>query len=370
MLSQVWTPQRKDKPISPALSLSRVTDLWELEQRWRALEEKSAPSFFQSWSWVGCLAPERFSNPRLLAAKIDGCDVALALFNQGHSRLSPVTLWLGESGIPALDAVYIEHNGVLAADGYGGLLAECLAKALRHASRLVLSGVDDTQLQAARAAGGVTRLIKSQPAPFIDLARLAPGGYLASLSANTRYQLRRAAKRTAERGKLVLHRAHSLSDAMAVLDDLARLHQATWIARAKPGAFANPAFRRFHETLIASALPRGEIDLLRITAGGTMIGCLYNFRHRGHVLAYQSGFDHQTADTHEKPGLLCHHLAIEAAQADGMTRYDFLAGDDRYKTSLASDATTLHWLDLTPRWSLRGIPTRLGILSQAARRTN
>ena len=364
MLSQEWTPQRKDKPISPALSFSHVTDLWALEQRWRALEAKAAPSFFQSWSWIGCLATERFANPRLLAAQVDGQDVALALFNQGHSRLSPVTLWLGESGIPALDAMYVEHNGVLAANGYGECLADCLATALRHASRLVLSGVDDTQLRAARATDGVARLMKSQPAPFVDLTKLPPDGYLASLSANTRYQLRRAAKRTATRGELVLHRAHTPSDAMAVLDDLARLHQSTWTARGKPGAFANPEFHRFHETLIASALPRGEIDLLRITAGATLIGCLYNFRHRGHVLAYQSGFDHQAADTHEKPGLLCHHLAIKAAQADGMTRYDFLAGDDRYKASLASDATTLHWLDLTPRWSLRGIATRLGVLSQ------
>jgi CelD/BcsL family acetyltransferase involved in cellulose biosynthesis len=339
-----------------------VPDFRVLETRWRALEATATPSFFQSWSWIGCLAAERFPKPRLLAAQIDGRDVALALFNQGRSRLSPVTLWLGESGIADFDALYVEHNGVLAADGHDNLLSKCLAATLRHASRIVLSGVDDAQLQAARATGAVARLVKSQPAPFVDFSKLA-GPWLAGLSANARYQLRRSVKRYAARGTLALHRATTLPDAMAVLDDLARLHQTTWTARGRPGAFANPTFRRFHEALIETALPRGEIDLLRITAGKALVGCLYNFRHRGHVLAYQSGFDHQGAGDHEKPGLTCHHLAIEAAQADGMTRYDFLAGDDRYKTSLASDATTLHWLDLNTPWSLRGLATRLGVLT-------
>lgn len=338
-----------------------MPDLRALETRWRALEAAATPSFFQSWSWLGCLAAERFPKPRLLAARIDGQDVALALFNQGRSRLSPVTLWLGESGIAEFDALYVEHNGVLAADGHGDLSAQCLAATLRHASRIVLSGVGDAQLQAARATGAVARLVKSQPTPFVDFSKLS-GPYLAGLSANARYQLRRSAKRYAARGALALHRAATLPDAMAVLDDLARLHQATWTARGRPGAFANPAFRRFHDALIKTALPRGEIDLLRITAGDTLVGCLYNFRYRGHVLAYQSGFDHQGAGDHEKPGLTCHHLAIEAARADGMTRYDFLAGDDRYKTSLAADATTLHWLDLNRPWSPRGLATRLGLL--------
>jgi CelD/BcsL family acetyltransferase involved in cellulose biosynthesis len=329
-----------------------------LGQRWRALEDRSAGSFFQSWSWVGCRAAERFPHPLLLTAISDGQDVALALLNRGSSRLAPVTLWLGESGIPRLDCVYVEHNGVLLANGAEHLLPACLRSILAEsgATRLLLPGVDDAHLQAARAAGAAMRVINSQQAPFVDLAALP--NFLGTLSANTRYQLRRSTRRLEARGALVLHRADTVSQAYGVLDDLARLHQATWTARGRPGAFANPDFRRFHHALIAEALPRGEIDLLRITAGATLIGCLYNFRHRGHVLAYQSGFDYAASHSHEKPGLTCHHLAIEAALADGMTRYDFLAGEDRYKSSLTQQATTLHWLDLAPRWSLHGMAIR------------
>jgi CelD/BcsL family acetyltransferase involved in cellulose biosynthesis len=130
-----------------------------------------------------------------------------------------------------------------------------------------------------------------------------------------------------------------------MLDRLAVLHQAHWTRRGKPGAFAGPAFRRFHRALLARAVPRGEADLLCIAAGGREIGYLYNFRFRERVLAYQSGFDYATAGAHEKPGMTCHHAAIEAALAEGMDCYDFLAGAQRYKSSLAGAEVPLHWLE-------------------------
>lgn len=362
MLSQERTRKRQDKPIALTLTITDIADVAALGPRWRALENRAEGSFFQSWSWLGCLATERFPRAKLLAARRDGHDMALALLNHGRSRLAPVTLWLGESGMPQFDSTYVEHNGVLVAKGEQkieqDLIAACLRALLKSgAERLVLSGVDEAHLQAAQASSAVLRPVKSQPAPFIDLAR-SESSFLDTLSANTRYQLRRSARRFEARGPLRLHSAGTVSQARAVLDELALLHQATWTARGRPGAFTNPDFLRFHHALIAEALPRGEIDLLRITAGPTLIGCLYNFRHRGHVLAYQSGFDYAATAPHEKPGLTCHHLAIEAAHADGMTRYDFLAGEDRYKSSLAQHATQLHWLDLAPRWSLRGLATR------------
>jgi CelD/BcsL family acetyltransferase involved in cellulose biosynthesis len=96
-----------------------------------------------------------------------------------------------------------------------------------------------------------------------------------------------------------------------------------------------------------------------VVAGEVVIGYLYNFCYNGSVLGYQSGFDYAAAGTHERPGLTCHHMAIERAAASGMWRYDFLAGEDRYKTSLASGSVALHWLDLVARWSPRGVVARV-----------
>ncbi len=152
--------------------------------------------------------------------------------------------------------------------------------------------------------------------------RAAGGDYLATLSANARYQLRRSARLYAARsGPLAIAAAAGEAEALAWLDALAALHGETWRRRGKPGAFAAPFALRFHRALVARALARGELELLHVAAGGETLGYLYNFRLRGRVYAYQSGFAPADGTAHAKPGLTCHHLAIERALAAGDRAY-------------------------------------------------
>ena len=337
---------------APRISVLPVADPAALAGDWRALEGRAEVSFFQSWSWVGCRVAARFPRPWLLRAEAGGETVALALCNRAGGAL-----WLGEAGDAGEDAVYVEHNGPLLAREAAALLPACLGALLRP--RLCLSGVGADQLAAARAVGAV-RLRRTSRAPFVDFSALGAGedAFLGSLSANARAQLRRSDRAYASAGPIEVARAATLAEALSFLDALAGLHQATWRARGRPGAFANPAFGAFHRELLARALPRGEVELLRVAAGGRAIGYLYNFRHRGRVLAYQSGFDYAAAPAHGKPGLTCHHAAIALARREGAGAYDFLAGEDRYKTSLSNAATELFWLEAARRWSLRGLAYR------------
>jgi CelD/BcsL family acetyltransferase involved in cellulose biosynthesis len=107
--------------------------------------------------------------------------------------------------------------------------------------------------------------------------------------------------------------------------------------------------------------PHGQIAMTQVSAGGRTIGFLCNFRDAGGIRAYQSGFDYGTAEGHAKPGLSCHHAAIRCALASGAGIYDFLAGNDRYKRSLANGSVPQYWLEGGPVWSFR-------LLRQAARR--
>lgn len=343
-----------------SVTLDAVTDWAALGMRWRELETRAACSFFQGWSWIGCLAEERFDRPVLLDARQDGRTVALALFNHRPGRLRD-TLWLHESGDAQWDDVFIEYNGVLMAAGADAALCAACLTAARHVAvpaarrglfgrRMVLSGVDAVHLAASQATGPVVRML-TRVGPVLDLAALRRQDrrHLDVLSANTRAQLRRSLRAYAGLGPLCVTRVDDAGRAHQYLDALAALHQAGWQSRGRPGAFANPRFARFHHTLIDRALPRGEIDLLRITAGAAVIGYLYNFHYRGRVLAYQSGFNYATADHHQKPGLTCHHLAIERSLDESDEVYDFLAGGDRYKRSLSDSETTHHWLTLGPR---------------------
>ena len=353
-----------------SITLSRVTDWAALGELWRDLEARSDCSFFQSWTWTGCLAEERFTDPILLQARQAGRLIAMGLFNRRRTWAGREVVWLGETGHAGHDAVFIEWNGLLTEEGTAAdVLDQCLRAAclmeidgkrrsLRR--RVMLSGVDTPTAELAGSLGVSFLVRRTMAAPFVDLAALRDAGrpYLAALSSNARYQLRRSDRRY---GDLALHRAATRDEALDFLKQLAELHQATWRQRGRPGAFADPHFTRFHQTLIERGFERREVDLLRVASGTRTVGFLYNFEWRGCALAYQSGFDYPQAEQHQKPGLTCHHQAIEEAFTRGLDRYDFLAGEDRYKRSLATSSATLHWLQLGPagpqQW-LRSLTTR------------
>lgn len=325
---------------------------WDaLEREWRALEAAAAPSFFQTWTWVGCLVEERFPDPVLIRAARGGRTVGLALFNRRHGRLS-----LTEHGDPARDAPFIEHNGPLLAAGAGGASAEMLAAAWRIPGirRLQLSGVSP---DLVAEAGGIARQLQDRPVPIVDLdaVRAAGGDYLATRSANTRQQIRRSNRTYEAHGPLTRRAAQSETEALSFLEGLAALHAETWNRRGKPGAFADMFVQRFHRALVLRALARDELDLHVTSAGKKTLGYLYNFRYRKIISSYQSGLIESPPGSPGKPGLSSHALAISEALRDGYAVYDFLAGDHRYKRSLSNHTENLQWAELLPRRSVMGL---------------
>ena len=340
-----------------------------IEAEWRDLERRAAGSFFQGWTWVGCLARERFPRPVLLRATAEGRTVGLALFNE-RRRLGTSTFWLGESGDPALDRVFVEYNGVLGEAAYavefGAWLRAALHSRLPGAAgprrrRLILGGIPSAQLAAARAAGAV-RVRAERPSPFVDLGALSQdgAGFAEGLSRNTRHQLRRSDRLY---GATEVRRAATPAEAKAFLDRLLAWHMSRLASKQRESGLANPTATRFVQELVARGVPRGEVDVLCVSAGGSAIGYLLNLRRGSWVGQYQGGFDYAGADAHRKPGLSCHHAAIRYHRAQGAERYDFLAGGDRYKLSLADGQAMLYWAEAAPVLSLHDVVMKLRSIS-------
>jgi len=320
------------------ITLNTVTDLEQLQQTWTNFQDRAAASFFQTWAWVGTLSAERFPNPVLLEIRRESALFGLGLFNLRKGVLGHDTLFLGESGNADLDAVYVEYNGLLTIGPPPlDLIIQCLKTAQygpiggRRSPRsrsVILNGVTAEYFTASRAGRQSVQIVHARPTPFVDLGSLRQlrREFLETVSANTRYQLRRSKRRYEGVGSLAIRRATSIMEAHEFLDRLARLHQDYWTRRGHPGAFANEAVVRFHRALINNAFDNDGVDLLEICAGQTVLGYLYNFKYRGHIYAYQSGFEYASPHPHCKPGLTCHYLAIELYLAESAHTYDFLAG--------------------------------------------
>ncbi|HEX3757536.1 MAG TPA: GNAT family N-acetyltransferase [Kofleriaceae bacterium] len=319
---------------------------------WCALEAASPPPYFLSWAWVetwlDSLPPS--ADVALCVARRAGAPVAAFFLGTRtrwrHRVLRSRELHWNMTGHAAYDEICIEYNGMVH-DGTPPPLAEIVARLPGAWDEVYLPALD-ADGPVARGLAGLSeaslrvRTESRVPAPTVDLARVRDGGdYLKLLGGSTRSQIRRSQKLYGARGKLALEVAASPQQAAAVFDELVDLHRRAWRDRGEAGAFV-PFVHAFHRRLIERRFAAGEIQLLRVRAGDTTVGCLYNFVWRGDVLFYQSGLAYET-DGKLKPGLVCHALAVDHAARAGHRWYDFLAGQSRYKQSLATDARALVW---------------------------
>jgi CelD/BcsL family acetyltransferase involved in cellulose biosynthesis len=316
-----------------------------LEPRWCALEAASAPGFFTGWTWMGSWLRATGVRPELMTVRDEaGGDVALALIGRSSERrlLGAVpTLRLNEAGDARADRAFIEYNAPLCRSGEEGAVAQAMGAALgrrREWRALRLSGVaPDAPLIAAIPARRKT-LIDSSPAYFADLAavRGAGGDYLSLLSSNTRGQIRRSAKDYP--GAASVERAAADATAAAWLAQMQALNG----GRHTDNAWEEPVFRAFAAEVVRAGMADGSVDLLRVTAGGAVLGYLVTFLCAGRAMNYQSAFA-EPATPKSKPGLMAHAAAIAHYAGRGFGLYSLLAGRDRYKQSLSTGEEELQW---------------------------
>ena len=321
-------------------------DIAALGAEWQALEARADGSFFTSWTWIAALLANGLVHPRVVRVEAAGRLVAIGIFHW-RARWFSRSLSLTSVDDPEYDAPYVEHNGPLVdrdCPEASGIWWQAIGRL--GASVVYLPGIAPEALPGLRRLGTVL-VERRQPAPRRSLApvRACGGDVTALMSPNSRRQIRRAIRACEQSGPLTLERATTLDEARLAFARMADLHRAGWRRRGQAGAMS-PLFCRFHRDVLAQGVAAGTADLLTVRAGDRLIGHLYNFRYRRTVSAYQSGFAYDTALPHEKPGLVCHALAIRHYAAEGLEIYDFLAGAARYKTSFADHARDLVWLRL------------------------
>lgn len=327
----------------------------QVAPQWAELCDELGASFFMHPDWVSTWL-------EVFGARLDP---QILVFHSGLQCVGAcvlvrTTCWLkflplrrvyaNCAGEPEADGTCIEYNRVLCRPGFEHSVSESLQCqiATKRWDEFVLPGMEpqleiepfDRELLHAKTT--------VQPCWYIDLEALRRKNIsydAAVLSSGKRYHIRRSV-RALERqcGRVKLWFASTVEEALDALDELAALHQQVWTRRGKKGAFSSPDFCRFHKDLTRKSFPENHIHLFRVTAGNHSIGLIYAFFLRGHVYAYQAGFNDEDNNV-ISPGLVTHYFVIQhylQSRPDVM-EYDFLAGDSQYKRSLANAQRTLEW---------------------------
>jgi len=332
------------------IRLGAARERCDLATEWQELQYRSDHSFFQSWGWIGTWLEELPASfdPLCITAwyrhELVGLGILTPATIRRHAFVKARQLHLHATGVPRHDQLTIEYNGIIADRRIAATVVRSCLDHLRVAygqwDELCIPGVSGDWLALAVSAGGLVVSEKCSPCHYVDMRRLADRQYLSTLSRQTRHQIRRSLRLY---GVPRLQFAGDLDEAASIWTDLKALHQTYWQGRGQPGAFANPSFEGFHDRLIHKRFKSGEIQLVRVGDTNKTISCLYNFVYHGRVYAYQSGIE-VVADNRLKPGLIAHHAAVEFNRQLGHDRYDFLAGDARYKRSLSNGKEDLYWI--------------------------
>lgn len=328
-------------------------------EEWRRLYALSDARFFLSPAWIETLLDSAPANKTLSCVRVFD-DLrglyAMALVSQPPRSLLPILrdARLNETGVDAIDRVYIEYNDILTARNAPSDTRDAAIEALIGASasadqflfRNTAPALADAVERVAGVLGLTVDYLNRQPTFAIDLAPLGGDSVLTVFSPSLRSKIRRSIRRYEARGAVAIHRPQTDAEKSVAWTELMRLHLETWSRRGKRGAFNQPEFRRFHERMIERH--SANADFVRLTAGGETIGVLYNMIERDRVYNYQSGFKYES-DNQLVPGFICHALAADAYRAAGFSVYDLMGGEAEYKRRLGREGETLTTIAITKR---------------------
>jgi CelD/BcsL family acetyltransferase involved in cellulose biosynthesis len=182
---------------------------------------------------------------------------------------------------------------------------------------------------------------RQRPASAIPLPPLWET-YLSQLTSGERKNLDRYRKRLERRYQARFHKVKLESELPHYLEAMFRLHQERWEIRNQKGSFASPDRRRFYGEISRFFLARGWLELWALDLNQETVAVQFGFRYGDVVFQLQEGFSNKYSS--DRVGTLLRAHVLKRLISDGITRYDFLAGNTGYKARWG--ALVGHYLDL------------------------
>ena len=341
-------------------------------QVWSAYHEASGGPFFTSLAWMESWISTLPSGSIPWLFECSGVPEAQALGILVRSvdwlgGFVPVRRWwLHATGRPPLDDITIEFNGLVSM-GDGGAAERCLFEALDQCGQswdqlMVPHAADSERWIRAAQARGFHVEWSSHACHYIDFEKLRAAGvsYESSLAKKTRYLLRRARKQIESSfGPILVELAEPGAGTEAYFEAMLALHERYWNSRGMRGAFAEPSILDFHRALFRDDAGAKACRMYRVTAGGHIIGYLYLFIWNRVAYFYQSGFDYDGIGRLHSPGYVTIAEVLKALEGVGISRFEFLAGENLYKSRLSTGSSLLCSLEIQ-RPTLNNVVLRAG----------
>lgn len=149
-----------------------------------------------------------------------------------------------------------------------------------------------------------------------------------SLSKSMRRKTKKAQRRIAsESTKIITSADRPFEELWPVFTDL---HQQRRVMLGQPGCFADPDFEMFLKSATRSLIDESKAELIFIYSDGLPLAAMLLLNDDEAVYMYQSGMDIRRMSL--EPGYQVGVSAIQHSIEKGFKRFDFLRGDEPYKS--------------------------------------
>ncbi len=147
------------------------------------------------------------------------------------------------------------------------------------------------------------------------------------------------ARKLLEAGEIDFRALASTQEVDGDWDSFVALHQRRRNQIGQPGCFAEPRFFQFLRSTTQQLAADDRVRLFRLGASAQAIGYLLTFVAGNKLAIYQSGFEPEFDEM--EPGHLINTFSIQFAIQNKFSSYDFLRGDELYKSGWNGVRTAL-----------------------------
>jgi CelD/BcsL family acetyltransferase involved in cellulose biosynthesis len=199
-----------------------------------------------------------------------------------------------------------------------------------------------SRLQAAAGARDGLSVIERVEAPVLDMPDGWEAAYAAKTGSKKRNLHRRRLRQLSELGEVTWTIATEEDELVPALEECFRLHELRWAGRPDGSTFGTPEGQRFHRAALRAIAPAGVPRMVILRVAGRPVAFHYYFALAGTMYVHRLAFDPDPALARFSPGLVCTLKTLETASEQGLTRVEYLGGDERYKLELSDRLEPLY----------------------------
>ena len=327
--------------------IGRVGELAPFEREWQCLLDRTNSNvLFLAYPWVSTWLKHFWADKpiRFLFVRKGGDLVGLAPFMVDEERNC--------LAFPVND--YGEHCDLVCAgedeevlEVMVGHLKSRFARLDWNLRRMPKASHVQRALPSVLARHGLIHIChESWPSPFLGLA---PAGrdYLESKPQHLRSEIRRKRKRIEKEGRVEFCKYTSLEQCSAAMEEVLHIERNSWKEQNGTSFTAVPGLREFYTEVACRCAERSMLCIYTLRLASEPVAHVYGIRWGGAYYALKTSYCESQKGL--SPGVVLFDHCIRDALESGMTEFNFLGDQSRWKNELASGAREYIQMKVCPR---------------------